>query len=178
MPLLGAARTLWCWWLILPVQNHAKSQKMAETLAYRYTRRVLSESYLMNTKMRGFRKFSEIFVSLCFWQKVVVALEGLKEHFKWSETHMKYRIQKCKKDIILGVKMQGLSPGFQELRPFLFFQGQPNIPRAHFAWFPGDGWLGACCLLLTLAAGRISRPRTLLFFNLSTWSTRNQCRIT
>ena len=36
--------------------------------------RVLSESYLMNTNMTGFRRLSEIFV---LWTKAALAVEGL-----------------------------------------------------------------------------------------------------
>ena len=35
----------------------------------------------MNTNMTGFRWFSKIFASLCFWKKVAPALEGLAHWF-------------------------------------------------------------------------------------------------
>ena len=40
--------------------------------------RVLSESFQIYTNMTGFGWFSKIFVFLCFWTKVALALEGLK----------------------------------------------------------------------------------------------------
>ena len=41
--------------------------------------RVLSESYLMNINMNGFRWFLKIFVSNVLWTKVASALKGLNE---------------------------------------------------------------------------------------------------
>ena len=41
--------------------------------------RVLTEGYLMNTNMTGFKCFSKIFASLCFgWKDRASALEGLR----------------------------------------------------------------------------------------------------
>ena len=50
---------------------------MAENLAHGYPSRVLSESYLMNTNMAGFRWLSTISEILVRWMKVASALKGL-----------------------------------------------------------------------------------------------------
>ena len=54
-----------------------KPEKMNETLAHGTHLRVLSESYLMNINMTGFRWFLKNLCILAHWTKVTSGLEGL-----------------------------------------------------------------------------------------------------
>ena len=50
--------------------------------------RVLSESYLMNTNMAGFRWFLKNLCILVLWMKVALALEGLKLPVIWGDSEV------------------------------------------------------------------------------------------
>ena len=59
-----------CWWLIWPIQNDIKkTEKLLKPWHMGTHLRVLSQSYLMNNNMTGFRWFSKIVASLCFGPK-------------------------------------------------------------------------------------------------------------
>ena len=66
------------WWLILPIQNHAKNQRKWLKPWHMGTHmRVLSESYPINTNMTGFKWFLKTIWVLVLWTKVTSALKGL-----------------------------------------------------------------------------------------------------
>ena len=81
MKLIGKQQDFWgsgsffqplcCWWLIWPIQNNAKNllKKLLKYWHMGTHLKVLSESYLMNTNMTGFRWFSKIFAYLYFGRK-------------------------------------------------------------------------------------------------------------
>ena len=66
------------WWLIWPIQNDEKTEKMIETLAHGYspesTRRELSNEY-QHSRVKMVLKDLCLFVR---WNKVALALEGLR----------------------------------------------------------------------------------------------------
>ena len=69
-----------CCWLIWPIQNYAKNLKNDWNPDTWVLIRVLSESFLMSTKMAGFRWFSKIFkfTTLCFGQKYSLSIGRIK----------------------------------------------------------------------------------------------------